>query len=51
MKKYIVRYRGAAFVEADSPEEAAEKWEDGDFVYSEAPDPEVEEVDEFRITI
>ena len=50
--KYKVSYRGFAYVEADSPEEAEEKamYED-DTVYSEQSVESIEEVDEFTICL
>lgn len=50
--KYKVSYSGFYYVEADSPEEAAEKavYED-DAVYNEVSVESIEEVDQFVICL
>jgi hypothetical protein len=47
--KYIVNFSGFAYVEADSEEEAMEKYFDGEEVYKEENSPTVEEVDDFFV--
>lgn len=47
--KYKVIYSGFAYIEADSEEEAIEKFWDGQEVYKEGNKPIVEEVDEFGV--
>lgn len=50
--KYKVSYRGFAYVEAESPEDAEEKamYED-DAVYEEKECESIEEVDEFVVSL
>lgn len=50
MAKYKVTYSGFAYIEADDKEEAEEKFEDEEFVFSEYRIDEIAEVDEFAIT-
>lgn len=50
MKKYKVSFGGFAYVEADSPEEAEELFnDDGAVVYSECQPDHAEEVDDFVV--
>lgn len=49
--KYCVEFAGFAYVEADSKEEAIQKAEDDDVVYSEIEWITAEEVDEFTVRI
>ena len=50
--KYKVSYSGFYYVEADSPEEAAEKsvYED-EAIYNEVSVEDIEEVDEFTVCV
>jgi hypothetical protein len=50
-KKYRVDFKGFAYVEASSPEEAVEKWSDNDHVYSETVPGEPVEVNEFIVEV
>ena len=47
MAKYRIDYEGFMYVEADSPEEAEQKYFDGDYIYDESGDYEISEVSEF----
>ena len=49
--KYKVSYSGFAYVEADSEDEAQMAYEDGDSIYEEEWIEEIEEVDEFIVSI
>ena len=51
MARYKVSYSGFAYVKADNEDEARELFEDEDFVYSEEEITEVEEVDDFWVTL
>lgn len=48
---YKVAFSGFAYVEADSEEEAKEKFDDGNHVYKEVTMDSVEEVDEMPIDL
>lgn len=50
-KKFKVPFSGFAYVNASSVEEAIEKFEDDDYTYAEQHYGDVEEVDEFIVTI
>lgn len=50
MAKYKVYYSGMAYVEADSADEALEKY-DTDFIYDEQIPEDVEEVNEFAVAL
>lgn len=47
--KYKVYFNGFAYVEADSEEEAIEKYNEGDEIYKEEDEPTAEEVDDFAV--
>ena len=49
MAKFKVEFTGFVYVEADTKEEAIDKWEDGDYIYKEENPEEAYEVDEFEI--
>ena len=49
--KYKVSYTGFAYVEADSEEEAKEKAGVDDIIYAEHEWTNIEEVDEFEVTL
>ncbi len=49
MGKYKVEYSGFAYVDADSEDEANDKYEMGDTVYEESGIDSTEEVDEFTV--
>lgn len=49
--KYKVSYRGFAYVEAENPEEAEEKKNEGDEIYSESWTESIEEVDDFIVCL
>lgn len=51
MPNYKVHYAGFMCVEADSAEEAEEKFHDGDFVLQEEAITSIEEVDEFVLEV
>ena len=51
MAKFKVAFKGFAFIEADSAEEAEEKFDDQDYVYCEYGIDSIEEVDEFAVSI
>ena len=50
MAKYKVYYSGMAYVEADSVDDALDKYK-SDFIYDEQIPEEVEEVDEFEVLL
>ena len=50
MAKYRVNYSGFAYVEADSPEEAMDKY-DWDSIYEDEGVDSVGEVEEFEVRI
>lgn len=50
MAKYKVYYSGMAYVEADSVDDALDKYE-SDFIYDERLPEEVEEVDECKVLL
>lgn len=49
MGKYRIDYEGFMYVEADSPEEAEQKYFDGDYIYDESGEYEVSEVSDFIV--
>ena len=51
MAKYKIEFQGFVYVEADTPEEANQKYDDGDTVYEESFPSDPEEVESFEITI
>lgn len=51
MKKYVVTFSGFAYVEAESEEEAEEKYNNGDEFYKECSVDDVEETDAFIFSL
>lgn len=51
MAKYKVKFGGFAYVEAESIEEAEEKFDDEEFVFCEYGVAAIEEVDEFLMEV
>ena len=51
MKKYKVSYSGFAYVEAENMQEAKEKFEYDDSVYQEQAVDNVEEIDDFLVSM
>lgn len=52
MKKYKVKYSGFMYFEADSEEDARDKYDDGfDYVYDEHQIDDIEEVEDFEIML
>lgn len=51
MAKWKIEFHGFAYVEADSAEEADEKYNDGDVVFQEDNVSDPKEVDSFEVTI
>lgn len=51
MAKYKVSFSGFMYVEADNPEDAKDKFFDGEEVYSENQIDSVVEVDEFVVEL
>lgn len=51
MKKYKVSYTGFAYINAESKEEAEEKFDDDDCVFGELNVESVEEVADFRVRV
>ena len=51
MAKYKIEFSGFAYVDAETEEEARDKWSDEDITYSEMEMDEVYEVDSFDVDI
>lgn len=51
MAKWKVEFNGFAYVEADTQEEANEKYDSGDTVYEESFPSDPEEIEEFEVII
>lgn len=51
MAKWRIDYKGFAFIEADTLEEAKEMFENGESSYEEQEDDEPVEVDDFEIEL
>lgn len=51
MSKYKISYTGFAYVEANSPEEAEEKYNYEEHIYEETCIESVEKVDKFVVTV
>lgn len=49
MNKYRIDYSGFMYVEADSEEEAEQKYFDGDYIYDESGEYEISEVSDFIV--
>ena len=49
MAKFRIDYDGFMYVEADSIEEAEQKYFDGDYIYDESGDYEISEVSDFIV--
>ena len=51
MAKWRIDYGGFAFIEADTPEEAKYKFDNGETIWDEVERSEPIEIDEFEIEI
>ena len=51
MPKYKLTFSGFAYIEAEDKEEAEDKFDDEDFVFSQYGIDEIAEVDEFTVEV